>query len=89
MDGVFLGLPAPETAEECMARDRNLLGNSARSRWTPVVLLGVAVAYFALATLGLLVAQVHPSATALWPPAGFALAPDFLRGVKEVGRDIV
>lgn len=43
-------------------------------------LLGVALAYFALAKLGLLLAQVHPNATPIWPPAGFALAVLLLWG---------
>jgi PAS domain S-box-containing protein len=65
-----------------MAPERQLPGNTGRYLRTPMLLLGVAIAYFALAKLGLLVAQVHPSATAIWPPAGFALAAFLLFGKR-------
>jgi PAS domain S-box-containing protein len=65
-----------------MAPERQPLGKSDRFLWTPMLLLGVAVAYFGLAKLGLLLAQVHPNATAIWPPAGFALATFLLFGKR-------
>ena len=34
----------------------------------------VAITYFAVAKLSLVLASVHPSATPIWPPTGFALA---------------
>jgi integral membrane sensor domain MASE1 len=42
--------------------------------------LGVAVAYFALAKLGLSLASINPSASPIWPPTGFALATVILTG---------
>jgi signal transduction histidine kinase len=45
-----------------------------------VVLLLVGTSYFAAAKLGLLVAIVHTSATAVWPPTGIALASLLLLG---------
>src|SRR5581483_8284018 len=44
-------------------------------------LIGIAAVYFALAKAGLLLASIHPSATPVWPPAGFALAAILLRGL--------
>ncbi len=41
---------------------------------TPVVLAVVAVAYFAVAKLGLSFAQGHDIVSAVWPPSGLALA---------------
>jgi signal transduction histidine kinase len=37
-------------------------------------MVGLAVAYFAAARTGLLLASLHPSATAVWPPTGIAIA---------------
>jgi len=42
--------------------------------------LGLALAYFVLGRLGLSLARVHPSATAVWPPSGVALAALMLWG---------
>jgi len=44
--------------------------------------LGVAVAYFALAKLGLALASINPSASPIWPPTGFALATVILTGYR-------
>jgi PAS domain S-box-containing protein len=44
----------------------------------PLVFVAVAVAYLAAGKLGLMLASVHPSATAVWAPTGIALAA-FLR----------
>ena len=49
-----------------------------RSRLGSVVLL--AACYFVLGKLGLKLAIVHPSATAVWPPSGIALAAVLLLG---------
>ncbi len=38
--------------------------------------------YFALAKGGLALASIHPSATPIWPPTGFALAVVLLRGYR-------
>ncbi len=45
-------------------------------------LLALAVVYFAAAKLGLMLAFVHASATAVWPPTGIALASMLLLGPR-------
>ena len=47
------------------------------------VVLALTGLYFVAGKLGLLLAFVHPSATAVWPPAGIALA-----AVLLLGRDV-
>jgi PAS domain S-box-containing protein len=47
-----------------------------------IELVGVALAYFILAKLGLMLASVHPSATPIWPPTGLALAAVLLWGPR-------
>src|SRR5947207_12913874 len=42
----------------------------------------VALAYFVLAKVGLALASLHPSASPIWPPTGFALAVVLLRGYR-------
>ncbi|HSQ60975.1 MAG TPA: MASE1 domain-containing protein [Acidobacteriota bacterium] len=46
--------------------------------WAPLV----AVAYFAAAKFGLALAVVHPSASAVWPPAGISVAAFLLLGPR-------
>jgi signal transduction histidine kinase len=54
---------------------------SVESRWRSAgLILILAAFYFAAAKLGLSLAFVHPSATAVWPPAGIALASFLLFG---------
>jgi len=55
-----------------------------RAPWgtTPVVILGLAALYFLAGKLGLLLAFVHASATAVWPPTGIALAAFLLLGYR-------
>ncbi|MBI2360496.1 MAG: MASE1 domain-containing protein [Deltaproteobacteria bacterium] len=48
--------------------------------WLLIGILGIV--YFAAANLGLRLARVHPSATAVWPPAGIALAAVLLFGYR-------
>lgn len=48
--------------------------------WRGTVGIGVAAAYFITAKLGLALAFVNPSATAVWPPTGIALAALLLFG---------
>ena len=49
-----------------------------RRRVTHVVeLTSVVVIYVALAKLSLGLASIHPSATPIWPPTGFALGIPF------------
>jgi diguanylate cyclase (GGDEF)-like protein len=43
---------------------------------------GLAVVYFAAGKLGLSMAFVHPSSTAVWPPSGIALAAFLLLGSR-------
>jgi signal transduction histidine kinase/ActR/RegA family two-component response regulator len=45
-------------------------------------LAGIALAYFVFAKFGLALASLHPSATPIWPPTGFALAVVLLRGYR-------
>lgn len=45
-------------------------------------LTGIALTYFILAKLGLALALIHPSASAIWPPTGFALAAIVLWGYR-------
>jgi signal transduction histidine kinase/CheY-like chemotaxis protein len=45
-------------------------------------LAAVALAYFILAKVGLALASLHPSASPIWPPTGFALAVVLLRGYR-------
>ena len=53
----------------------------AESVWQSAgLILVLAAFYFATAKLGLSLAFVHPSATAVWPPAGIALAAFLLFG---------
>ncbi len=47
-----------------------------------VELVVAAIAYFVLAKLGLALASIHPNATPIWPPSGFALALLLLRGYR-------
>src|SRR2546429_1384218 len=46
------------------------------------LLAALAVGYFVAGKLGLEVAYVHPSATAVWPPTGLALAALLLAGYE-------
>src|ERR1043166_4935064 len=45
-------------------------------------LAGIAIVYFVLAKFGLALASLHPSASPIWPPTGFALAVVLLRGYR-------
>jgi signal transduction histidine kinase len=45
-------------------------------------LVAIGSIYFALAKVGLALASVHPSATPIWPPTGFALAAVLLWGYR-------
>ncbi len=48
----------------------------------PIVVLGLAAIYLLTGKLGLLLAFVHASATAVWPPTGIALAAFLLLGYR-------
>ena len=45
-----------------------------RTLRTPILLLAVTGAYFAAGKLGLSLAFAYPSASAVWPPTGLAVA---------------
>jgi two-component sensor histidine kinase len=47
-----------------------------------VELTGIAVIYVGLAKLSLALASIHPSATPIWPPTGYALAAVLLLGYR-------
>jgi signal transduction histidine kinase/ActR/RegA family two-component response regulator len=49
-----------------------------------IQLVAVGTTYFFLARFGLELASVYPGATAIWPPAGFALAAVLLGGYRVV-----
>jgi two-component sensor histidine kinase len=46
--------------------------------------LGITICYLAVAKLSLAVASIHPSASPIWPPTGFALASVLLLGYRVV-----
>jgi hypothetical protein len=56
-----------------------------RSRISTAILL--AAGYFVLVKLGLRLAIVHPSATAVWPPSGIALAATLLLAYLGLARN--
>src|SRR5262245_60176480 len=45
-------------------------------------LIGIGLTYFILAKSGLALVLIHPSASAIWPPTGFALAAIVLWGYR-------
>src|SRR3984893_3491306 len=45
-------------------------------------LIGIGLTYFVLAKIGLALALIHPSASIIWPPTGFALAAIVLWGYR-------
>src|SRR5207344_2839404 len=45
-------------------------------------LLGIGIAYFVLAKIGLTLASINPSTSAIWPATGFALAAVLLWGYR-------
>src|SRR6516165_5912675 len=47
-----------------------------------VGLIGIGLTYFVLAKSGLALALIHPSASPIWPPTGFALAAIVLWGYR-------
>jgi integral membrane sensor domain MASE1 len=47
-----------------------------------VLLTAVTVIYVGLAKLSLALASIHPSATPIWPPTGYALAIILLSGYR-------
>jgi integral membrane sensor domain MASE1 len=47
-----------------------------------VLLTAIAIIYVGLAKLSLALASIHPSATPIWPPTGYALATILLLGYR-------
>src|SRR5262245_31500360 len=45
-------------------------------------LIGIGLTYFVLAKSGVALALIHPNASAIWPPTGFALAAILLWGYR-------
>ena len=50
-------------------------------RWSWLTWIAIAVAYFIMGKLGLRLAYVHPSATAVWPASGLAISALLALGV--------
>ncbi len=50
------------------------------SAWLVLSILGLCAVYFAAGKLGLSLAILHPSATAVWPPTGIAIAALLILG---------
>ena len=54
-------------------------------RVTPLIeSVGIALAYFALAKLGLGLASIHPSVSPIWPASGLAIAAGLLWGYRAL-----
>lgn len=66
-----------------MTTNANTPDSSAEPRWrTAAQFLALSVVYFAAAKIGLTLAFLHPSASAVWPPTGIALASFLLLGYR-------
>src|SRR5262249_6503769 len=50
-------------------------------------LIGIGLTYFVLAKIGLALALIHPSASPIWPPTGFALG-DRAVGISSLASNI-
>ena len=57
-------------------------GRFAQATYSPQLIVGLAILYFVACKLGLRLAIVHPSATAVWPGTGIALAALLLLGYR-------
>src|SRR5438445_10967064 len=57
-------------------------GRFAQATYSPQLIAGLAILYFVACKLGLKLAIVHPSATAVWPGTGIALAALLLLGYR-------
>jgi integral membrane sensor domain MASE1 len=58
------------------------LGDLRRPLEYVVELTGIAIIYVGLAKLSLALASIHPSATPIWPPTGYALGAVLLLGYR-------
>jgi PAS domain S-box-containing protein len=81
----LLGRPVPDRVE---AEHENPRGSprtrmvSTLAATTPLVVAALTFAYVVAGKFGLMFAQVHPSATAVWAPTGIALAGLLLCGTR-------
>jgi two-component system, cell cycle sensor histidine kinase and response regulator CckA len=64
------------------ATNRSIFGHMTRHLQTTAFVFVLAVLYFCAARFGLSLAFVHPSASAVWPPSGIALAALLLWGYR-------
>ena len=60
----------------------SVVWNYVRSNHSFRRIVGLTFVYFLVCKLGLSLAIIHPSATAVWPGTGIALAAILLRGYK-------
>ena len=65
-----------------MSEDTAKGGNLDERRRNLLTIGGLAVVYFLAGKLGLSMAFVHPSSTAVWPPTGIALAAFLILGTR-------
>ena len=65
-------------------RNGRLVLDQLQSAYDAPRLILIAVAYFIVASLGLQLASINPSATPIWPPTGVAIAAILLWGYRVV-----
>ena len=63
-------------------RNRRIVDKMTRHFQTAAFIVVLAVLYFCAGSFGLSLAHVHPSASAVWPPSGIALAAILLWGYR-------
>src|SRR4029077_407075 len=63
-------------------RNRRIFDKMTRYFQTAAFIFILAVLYFCAGSFGLSMARVHPSASAVWPPSGIALAAILLWGYR-------
>jgi two-component system, cell cycle sensor histidine kinase and response regulator CckA len=65
-----------------LLRNRRIIDKMTRYFQTAAFIVVLAVLYFCAGSFGLSLAHVHPSASAVWPPSGIALAAILLWGYR-------
>jgi PAS domain S-box-containing protein len=65
-----------------LVRNRRIVDKMTRYFQTAAFIVVLAVLYFCAGSFGLSLAHVHPSASAVWPPSGIALAAILLWGFR-------
>ena len=78
--GIILGQAGEAAARSPDARF--LPPDFRRLAVTAAELVAIAVLYFVMAKFSLALASIHPNATPIWPPTGFALAVVLLFGYR-------